>query len=274
MDHYIDNLEECVFDYLVSHKDVPKSLEEIYDDISGTTGHRCSELNTYNAKYKYRNKFLSICYNINNVYENIHKYFKNNICYLLYSEKKKNLITLMYNNKITHSPRATNSESNTFNAESDEFIKYAIFNDNSFDYNTFINENETMTELIIKRGNLASLVHLINNNVIDLNTDYNKLINYAIKHQKYYMINKIVDLLAEQYDNKIKKYEYIQQLANQYTGKIINYDYNDNDDNDDTEFMSHSDKTKICYDSIKTCVWFIIMCVFICLNILFWRGTS
>jgi len=261
MDHPIENLEECVFDYLISHKDVPKSLEEIYDDISGTTGHRCSELNSYNARYKYKHRFLSVCYNINNVYENIHKYFKHDTCFLLYSEKKKNVIPLVYNNKITNSPRLNSLEINTFNADSDEFIKYTVFNNNTtFNYSTLINENETMIELIIKRGNLTSLVHLINNNVIDLSTDYNKLINYAIKHQQYYMINKIVDLLAEQYNVKINNYKRIQQLANHY-----NYDDNDDDD-DDMLFMSHSDKTKYYYNGIKTCTWFLIimMCVFAC----------
>ena len=68
MDHSIDNLNDCIFDYLLSNIDKPKSFDEIYDAISGTTGHRCSELSRYNSKKKYGSYFLSLCYNLNDNY--------------------------------------------------------------------------------------------------------------------------------------------------------------------------------------------------------------
>ncbi len=226
MDHPINELEGCIFDYLISHKDIPKSLEEIYTDITGLTGHRCSELRAYDATHIYKNRFASICYNINNNYKNIHKYFKNNTCFLLYSEKKNNFIPLSYSNKINNTLKPNTLESNHLvnplgknflDVNPDDFIKYTISHNNSFNYNTLINENETMIELIIRRGNFPNVSFLIENNIVNIGVDYNKLIEFAIKHKQYFMITKIIDLLVE-HNNKI------------YNDKIAIYkqNYNDN----------------------------------------------
>ncbi len=198
MDHDIANLDDCIFDYLVSNCDEPKSFDEIYDSISKSSGHRCSELNKYDAKKKYGNYFLSTCYGMSDNYKNVHKTFKRNVGYLMYSDNKSfDNIDIKSNNIPT----------NTFNMfdgnKSNEIIKCYMDSTKNYNYETYVNEDETMTEFIIKQGNLDLIKQLVNKGVINLNTDRELLINLAIKHKKYSMINNIFNLVLEENNKRL-----------------------------------------------------------------------
>ncbi len=205
MNHDINNLDDCIFDYLVLNCDEPKSFDEIYDSISGTSGHRCSELNKYDAKKKYSNYFLSTCYGMNDNYKNIHKTFKRNVGYLMYSDKKSFDDVDVNSKKYI---KSTNNFDMFDDNKSNEIIKHYMDSNKNFNYETYVNEEETMTEFIIKQGNLNLVKQLVNKGVINLNTDRELLINLAIKHKKYSMINNIFNLVLDE-NNKhmgISKY--------------------------------------------------------------------
>ena len=88
MDHSLNELKECIFDYLLYHTDTPKYVDQIYDDISGPVGHRCSELSKIGAKRRYKDYFITTCYDMPNEYNNIQLFYKNSVCYLIYSNNK------------------------------------------------------------------------------------------------------------------------------------------------------------------------------------------
>ena len=83
MDHTLDELDACIFDYLAANEDYPKSIDEIWIDITSDDGHRCSELGNAN-----KNFFVSTCYDMDINYNNIQKYFVNGRLYLVYSKKE------------------------------------------------------------------------------------------------------------------------------------------------------------------------------------------
>ncbi len=87
MDHTIDQLDDCVYDYLVSKINDPKSLVEIYNDITQNQGHRCTKLNDPKMRGIYKKKFVATCYTLNIHYENIYKIYKNNKLYLIFSRE-------------------------------------------------------------------------------------------------------------------------------------------------------------------------------------------
>jgi len=86
MDHPIAKLDECIFDYLVSHANQMKSIDEIFYDISGTSGHRCSKLiSTPNA----RQIFTTKCYTLDRHFKNVRKLFRGDQLYLIFDQDRR-----------------------------------------------------------------------------------------------------------------------------------------------------------------------------------------
>jgi hypothetical protein len=77
-------------------------------------------------------------------------------------------------------------------------------NKNRSHYNTFVNENETMTEFIVKQGNFSLIKQLISKNIIDIDEDYNYLIDLAIKHKQFLIIKDIAKLVIDENNNKLE----------------------------------------------------------------------
>lgn len=99
MDHRLNKLDECIFDYLVCNADRPVSLPRIFDDIRSTSGHRCEELTN---SYKHRQHFLSTCYSLNRNYKNIKKIFRFRKLYLMFQKDRKDTTfeDSYYDNKL------------------------------------------------------------------------------------------------------------------------------------------------------------------------------
>lgn len=83
MDHTIENLDDCVFDYLASKPNTFVSIRTIYRNIMGNTGHRCSALTDSIEDRKY---FSSVCYGINNYFTNIVKRHKSGLLFLSFEK--------------------------------------------------------------------------------------------------------------------------------------------------------------------------------------------
>jgi hypothetical protein len=88
MNHPIENLSECVYDYLVLNQDAPKSFEEIYNDITKESGHRCLELleDVENNRFK----LLTVMYTLEHSYMNIQQIFGHGTVYLIFTTNDKN----------------------------------------------------------------------------------------------------------------------------------------------------------------------------------------
>lgn len=81
MDHALDKLDECIFDYLASNPDRFIHHRQIFEDITGETGHRCSELTDSTEDHR---RFLAVCYSMNHQYRNIRKEFHQKEIYLAF----------------------------------------------------------------------------------------------------------------------------------------------------------------------------------------------
>lgn len=163
MDHTIDNLHQCIFDYLITRENVHVSVQEIFFHITQPFGHRCSALKKDNLQHY--NKFLSICYNMHINYKNIRKYFKYDTCYLVYSINKYD--QLVNSQSSIHIPSC-------FSLKEEE--------------------NE-LTFTPVQKDKFSNFEKLLNEQNICIDTEYQELISFAIENKHYFMIYEMVDLL-------------------------------------------------------------------------------
>lgn len=79
MNHSRERLDDCIFDYLASKPNRYINYRQIFDDIRGETGHRCSDLS---ETYEDRKYFIAVCNILNNRFKNIRKYYQDHDMYL------------------------------------------------------------------------------------------------------------------------------------------------------------------------------------------------
>jgi len=89
MDRKIENLDECIYDYLAYHSNIMKSIKIIYMDLCGTSGHRCSALTTNNISLKnsYERKFKLACKTLSDKYSDIIKIQDDKTLYLMHKKE-------------------------------------------------------------------------------------------------------------------------------------------------------------------------------------------
>jgi hypothetical protein len=85
MDYLLKNLDECMFDYLVYNKDKPKSFIQMWADIRGDSGYRCSELWKKGNESESEFRFYNMCYTLPSNYKNIYKFYIHDTLYLVYT---------------------------------------------------------------------------------------------------------------------------------------------------------------------------------------------
>lgn len=90
MDYKLSELSDCVFGYLAANPDEAQSLTNIWNHVTGETGHRCSTLNQTNTKHK--KLFLATCDTLDNNYQNIYKFYKNGVFYIMYSDRSPEVV--------------------------------------------------------------------------------------------------------------------------------------------------------------------------------------
>lgn len=162
MDHTLTNLNICIFDYLVTQeKGTWINLEKIFVDITGSSGHRCSEL-----KENHYNYFEAICHELPNQYKNVNYNGSSGHKYLQYTDKQQE-------------PNKTRFYTLS---DSNKFVKY------SSHYAT------NREESLIKAGDIGGITKMVHKNKLNILEDYERLINYAIKHEQYFMISDLVNL--------------------------------------------------------------------------------
>ncbi|ARF12049.1 ankyrin repeat protein [Klosneuvirus KNV1] len=167
MNHSLNQLDDCIFDYLALNADKPVSLAKIFNDIRSKTGHRCNELTDSNNHRQY---FLSTCYSLDRHYTNIKKIYHNNRLYLLFQKDKKETnfdrsyyIDPLYDDNIW---REDNNLINIVNYMCDNSMLDNF--DNNY-YSNLFAESDTLLHLLVRYNKYDELVNLLSHNNVDLN---------------------------------------------------------------------------------------------------------
>jgi len=173
MDHKIEKLDECIFDYLTFNKDVIKSVYTIYNDITQDTGHRCTELRNPDMRDIYRKKFMATCYQMSDKYENIHKLFKNNRLFLVYSNLTAGEVVKKYGGEILDI-NSSLLEEEFKKIDRSSLVDYLIDNDNELNKlvpdTYFTEDNDTMLHIIARHNKWNEFKKLVKNYYPDLET--------------------------------------------------------------------------------------------------------
>jgi len=210
MDHKIEELDACIFDYLSSHPDIPRSFTQIFNDISGSTGHRCSQLMDLSNRKKYRDLFITTCYTMDNKWKNVHKIFKNDVPHLVFSTKSRSEVMLEFNN--------TKFYTDTYNGEMpymldtdiieiDSAIDYMLDNDDmpyDFDFSLQLNPNENLVQYLVKKNKLDKLKKVLELFDVKLDEKFNgkTLVDTAIESGNIEMVKELME-----FDFNNKKHE-------------------------------------------------------------------
>jgi regulator of replication initiation timing len=188
MDHSIDNLNICLFSYLASIPDSPKSFIQIFNDITGETGHRCSELNDPVLRNANKNKFMISCYSLDNEYDNIHKIYKNDVVYLVYSDNLKVEVMVQFDQYHNDISLDTSLGIGDMNNIVDSLVGHKI------DLTTPI--DNSILEYLVRNGEHAKFKKLCD--IYEIDFDFDKLIKLALEH-------KSIDILKELYECQLKE---------------------------------------------------------------------
>ena len=209
MDHKIGELRECVFDYLASKPDQLKSFTQIFNDISGPTGHRCSQLQDLSNRKKYKDLFMTICYTVDNEYQNVHKIYKNDKIYLVFSTLPRSEVISKYQSIVYDSTDLDQVELDQLNQFDLDSIIDAMLNettkqtlDNDFDFSFQLNADGKLLQHLIKKNSLAKLQKILNMFDIELNGNFDgkSLIDIAVESGSADIVK---ELMQRDYENRL-----------------------------------------------------------------------
>ncbi len=126
MNYSIKELDDCIFGYLTTVSNQPKSLMEILRNITGSTGHRCEVLSKDFDNPTLKKKFFEACDTLDNNFKNIHKFYKHGMFYLMYSDKSPEEVNLeQYYNDINY---------DSHNGDLNDFVSIGFGQDIILDY--------------------------------------------------------------------------------------------------------------------------------------------
>lgn len=199
MNHSLNKLNDCIFDYLVANANKAISVAKIFHDIRSGSGHRCDEL-TDSVNNKQR--FLSICYSLDRNYKNVKKVYRNNKLYLLFQKDTKNtdVDQILYDD--TSFDNGNWRDDYNLKNIIDYMCDNSMFDD--FDSNYFsnnFNDNDSLIHLLIKYNRYDDLEKLLNSHNIDLNkknTNNETPIDLAINLKN----KKMIKILMNYWDEK------------------------------------------------------------------------
>lgn len=142
MNYSIDELDQCIFNYLVCHQNIPKSMGTIYNDITSGSGHRCDELNNnHREKYKYR--FMTAFHSVPNNFENVKKTYSNRIPYLTFNCDD---LSSDSDNETVLQNQGDNFKIKSF----DKFIDYLLDTDIDYDFDEPVYNHESILTHLVR----------------------------------------------------------------------------------------------------------------------------
>lgn len=196
MDHSIDKLDECVFDYLSAHPDQPKSFTRIYNDISGETGHRCSELNNHVNHQRYKDKFMTICYTLDRTWKCIYKVFLTDdaIPYLIFSNKTYAEVLEFCNVSNIVYDTAGSMDTHAL----DDIVNFMIVNASTRDSSDI---DDNLLQYLVCKNKTRELLKIFDLYDVKLN-NFDTLLNTALQNS----FSDLVKVLIDKQNNTIKKH--------------------------------------------------------------------
>ena len=208
MDHPLNQLEDCIFDYLASHANKLVPIEDIYFDITRTEGHRCSQLVSRHDAKEY---FISKCYTLDRNYKNIRKLFKGTHLYLVFDQDKRYENT-KYDESIFRDVPISNNNYSNWNVDPGNVVDY-MFDYTSFgDYNrsyfaNLFDQRDTILHILVKNNNTEKLQEILKYNDVDIDCENWKgqtPMDVATETQNTVIVSM---LMQYKYDYTIKKLE-------------------------------------------------------------------
>jgi len=156
MNHSIDNLDDCIFDYLAARPGVPVHISQIYDDITKDVGHRCSDLNDTNNKDSYRKRFTTVCYIVNSTFPDIHKLFVGDELFLVFSDKPHADVVREF--RLHETPKPSKSNKYTVDSAIDHLLEYNnYYYTFDFDMNSTFTEDDPIIHIIVRKDRQETL---------------------------------------------------------------------------------------------------------------------
>lgn len=213
MDHSPNKLDECIFDYLVSHANEIISIDKIFYDITtNNSGHRCSRLNSIPDAKK---RVTIECYTLDRHYKKIKKIFNGMKLYLIF-DKDNTYEFVNYDQLLFEEENNYNWDIDA-NSIIDDIFKYINYNEYSPLYftNNF-NGSDSILHILVKNNKVNILENLFKQyryNSIDVdckNSNYKTPFELAVELRNV----KIASLLTTyKYDIIINKLQ--TELSNE-----------------------------------------------------------
>lgn len=164
MDHPLNKLDECVFDYLVLHADKPVALPKIFNDIRSGSGHRCEQLINSRAHWQH---FLATCYKLDKNYKNIKKLYRNNHLYLMFQKDRQDTDF----GESFYDDSAYENTNWKDDYDLNNIINYMCDNAmlDDFYFSNLFDNSDTLLHLLVRYNRYNEFENLLKSNSIDLN---------------------------------------------------------------------------------------------------------
>lgn len=191
----VGGLQECIYNYLVLHTEMPKTISELYNSLDAHINN--ARDTTYNEMEERERKaiFMESCYNLDRKYNNIHILFESYVPLLVHSAKDYECILKQ------HSDLQITCASNGFTVR--QLIKLILnnpskfhLNDNLLKYIIFIDEGKF--KKIFVQFNLEVDTKIGNCTLLEWAEEYSsiKIVKYLTKYKYKKQINCLSDKLG------------------------------------------------------------------------------
>lgn len=212
MDYPLNELDSCIFNYLICHADEPRSMVRTYNDLIGEEGHRCCELKNPAKREHNKYYFITVFHSIANKFENIQKIYKDNKPYLMFSTS-----TVLSNKSNTESPltdfssllscdRDVNFRIECF----DDFIDYLINNSQKdFNLTELLYNGESVLQYLVKHNDTKKLKYVLSNYDVNIDNNYDMLVKSAIEINNAKILKELLDYKFNKMKNDIQSREII-----------------------------------------------------------------
>jgi hypothetical protein len=218
MDHSIEELDNCIFDFLVSKPNQWFGIDEIYESITceSESGHRCQALKNNKHNGTYIASYKQIAITLNNKFTNIRskiRTFDNVLCLIF--DEKNTYSKQFWPHEYVSDYKMRDTIKSDWSFDANDILNYM---DHGIDYNDEINSKHVTD---ITYDNTNSYIHLlvINNKIdkldklmkiyvldLDIRNKWNLTpLDIAIKNNNCRMVKLILDY---KYGNTIQNLRY------------------------------------------------------------------
>jgi hypothetical protein len=201
-EYTMDKIGECIYSYLLSYPNEPKTIYTIYNDI----GEDCPELHNFKNKEINKEIYKTECATLDNKYTFIHRVVIKDRIHLMFSEKKENLIFKKYD-----TDEYEIDEKEFYEIDHCKNIQRMISNIEEypdFDPNKLIDTTDNSFHYACRKNNIQLVNNLLNNFDINIK-ESNKELTNAFDLTTDTAIKFL--LLDYRYENKVLEFNIINK---------------------------------------------------------------